>query len=338
MTSLLFLAIVVSFIASYFGLIGWIKKSRNIGILWEDMNKFNSPRNVVSSGGVVVVIAFVLGVLTYVAIRTFSMSAIDSVTVEIFSLLSVILIVGFMGTVDDFMGWHHGGLAMWIRMVLAFVAAVPLVVINAGQNSVLLPFFGQVNLGLIYPLFLIPLGIAATTTVYNFLAGMNGIESGLGILITIFLSYVAYITGSPWLSLIGLCMTAALIAFWFFNRNPAKVFPGNALTSAVGALIGCMAILGNFERIAVVVFIPFIIEMILKIRGRFALKNGKWPQSFGEPQRDGSLKLKYGKIYGMTHFSIWFLSKLKKRVYEDDVVYFIYIIQILFILIAFLML
>jgi len=302
------------------------------------MNKFGKPKNVAGSGGIVVIIGFVLGVLTYIALRTFAMGQTDGINVEIFALLAVILIVGFMGTVDDFLDKYKGGLSQWIRIVLAFVASIPLVVINAGHDSISIPFIGLVNLGLIYPIILIPLGIAATTTVYNFLAGFNGLEAGLGMMILTFLSYVAYVHDAAWLALIGLCMVVALFAFWLFNKNPAQVFPGNTLTSAVGALIGGMAILGNFEKVAVIVFIPFIIEMILKIRGKIELNNGKWPHSFGEPQKDGGLKLKYGKVYGLTHFSIWFLSKLKRKVTENDVVYFIYIIEILFILTAFLML
>lgn len=332
MVSFLFLAIIVSFVATYLGLIGWIKKCKGIGLLWEDMNKFGKPKNVVSSGGIVVVIGFVLGVLTYIALRTFTMHQADGINVEILSLLSVILIVGIVGIVDDFLGWHRGGLAQWIRIVLALIASVPLIVINAGQSTMNLPFLGAVNFGLIYPLILIPVGIAATTTVYNFLAGFNGLEAGLGMMILTFLSYVSYINGASWLALIGLCMVVSLFAFWLFNKNPARVFPGGSLTYGVGALIGCMAILGNFEKVAVIVFIPFIIEMILKLRGKLKI------QSFGEPQKDGGLKLKYGGIYGLTHFSIWFLSKMKNRVTENDVVYFIYIIQIIFILIAFLML
>ena len=172
------------------------------------------------------------------------------------------------------------------------------------------------------------------TTVYNFLAGFNGLEAGQGILIVGFLSCVAYITGTHWLSLVGLCMVASLGAFWIFNKMPAKVFPGDIMTYSVGALIGAMAILGNFERIAFIVFIPYVIEMILKVRGKIELKDGKFPKSFGIPKKDGSLDLPYKKIYGLTHFSIWFLKKFKKRVFEDDVVYFIHIIQILFILFA----
>jgi len=328
-------AIVVSFIVTFFGLTSWIVKCRKVNLVWEDMNKFGKPKNVAGSGGIVVLIGFLFGVLFYIAIRTYITGRVDNVTLSIFSLLTVITIAGITGLVDDFLGWHRGGLSAKVRILLAFTAAIPLIVINAGESAVNLPILGNVNLGWVYPLILIPVGIAATTTVYNFLAGFNGLEAGLGVMVIGFLSYVSYITGSAWLAVIGLCMVAALIAFWIFNKTPAKVFPGDVLTYSVGALIGAMAILGNFEKIAFVVFIPFIIEMILKVRG--GMKPPR-KQSFGIPQKDGSLKLPYEKIYGLTHFSIWFLSKFKKKIYENDVVYFVYLIQFIFIIIGLLML
>jgi UDP-N-acetylglucosamine--dolichyl-phosphate N-acetylglucosaminephosphotransferase len=332
---LLSLAVVISFLVTYFGLRSWIIKCKKVNLVWEDMNKFGKPKNVAGSGGIVVLIGFLLGALVYVAIRTFLTGRLDIVTLNIFSLLTVITIAGITGLVDDFLGWHKGGLSAKVRILLAFIAAIPLIVINAGESTIALPFFGSVNLGLIYPLILIPVGIAATTTVYNFLAGFNGLEAGLGVLVIGFLSYVSFVTGSAWLALVGVCMIVSLLAFWIFNKTPAKVFPGDVLTYSVGALIGTMAILGNFEKVAAIVFIPFIIEMILKVRG--GMKPPR-KQSFGIPQKDGSLKLPYDRIYGLTHFSIWFLSKFKKKVYENDVVYFIYLIQFIFIIIGLLML
>jgi len=125
-----------------------------------------------------------------------------------------------------------------------------------------------------------------------------------------------------------LCMVAALISFYLFNKFPAKVFPGDILTYSVGALIAGMAILGNFEKIAIFIFIPYAIEVVLKSRGK--LKK----QSFGIPNEDGSLEMPYDKIYGMTHLSIFILKKFKKKVYEKDVVYFIFAIQIVICLLA----
>ena len=327
MNPLLFLTIIVSFFVAVIILPLWIKKCKKVGLLWEDMNKFSHPKNVASSGGIVVVMAFVLGVLTYVAIKTFVFGA-DGSNLEIFSLLSVILILSIVGLVDDLLGWQHGGLSVSFRLVLAIIASIPLIVINVGNPTMSIPFFGIINVGIFYAILFVPIGITGATTTYNMLAGMNGLEAGQGIIILSFLSFVAYFTGSAWLSIIGLSMVGALIGFYFFNKYPAKVFPGDILTYSVGALIACMAILGNFEKIAIFVFLLYIIETFLKVRGK--LKK----QSFGKPNQDGSLEMPYDKIYGMTHLSIFILKKFKNKVYEKDVVYFIYALQIILCIVA----
>lgn len=322
------ISILISFISTLIFLPYWIKRAKQVGLLWEDMNKYQRSKNVASSGGIIVVMSFIFGVLSYLAIRTFL--NLDEISLEIFSLLSVILILAIVGLIDDLLGWKNGGLSARFRLFLALIASIPLVVINAGIHTIDFPFFGVIDLGIIYPLILIPLGVAGAATTYNFLAGFNGLETSQGIIIISFLSLVAYLTGSSWLALIGLIMIASLIVFYYYNKFPAKVFPGDILTYSIGALIAIMAILGNFEKIAVFVFIPYIVEIILKLRGKLKM------QSFGKPNPDGSLEVPYSKIYGLEHLSIFLLKKIKKegKVYEKDVVYFINFIQIIFVLLA----
>lgn len=330
MEYLLLISILISFLLTVLLLPKWIRICRNIGLMWEDMNKFGHPKNVASSGGIVVVMAFTLAVLSYIALKTFVFGG-TNMALEIFALLSVILILGIVGLTDDLLGWKNNGLSKRIRLLLAIAASVPLVVINAGTHSMSLPFFGSVDFGILYPLFIIPLAVVGVSTTYNFLAGYNGLESGQGVLILSFLSFVAYITGSAWLAVVGLCMVAALIGFYIFNKVPAKVFPGDIMTYAIGALIAGMAILGNFEKIAAVVFVPYIIEVVLKLRG------GLEKHSFGIPKKDGTLDMPYDKVYGLEHFAIFVLNKFG-RATERKVTYLIHALQILFILIAFLML
>ncbi|HKZ33982.1 MAG TPA: glycosyl transferase family 4 [Candidatus Nanoarchaeia archaeon] len=328
---LLLLSLAISFFLTFFTLPFWIRKAKGVGLVWEDMNKPGHPKNVAGSGGIVVVIAFVIGILYYVAVRTFIFEDINSVSLEIFSLLSVVLILAIVGIIDDMFGWRNKGLSRRSRIFLAFVASVPLVVINAGSSMVNVPFFGNMDLGILYPLVLIPIGIAGATTTYNFLAGFNGLEAGQGILILGFLSYVAYITGSAWLALIGLIMVASLVGFLYYNKYPAKVFPGDSLTWSIGALIAGMAILGSFEKIAIFIFTPYIIETVLKSRGKLV------KHSFAKPNKDGSLEMPFKKIYGLEHAAIYVLKRLKpsKKVYERDVVYLIHGFQIFMIILAF---
>jgi UDP-N-acetylglucosamine--dolichyl-phosphate N-acetylglucosaminephosphotransferase len=327
---LLIISVMISFLLAILLLPKWIRICRKIGLVWADMNKFGHPKNVASSGGVIVVMAFTMGVLSYIALKTFIFGGTIH-SLEIFSLLAVVLILSIIGLTDDLLGWKHKGLPIKLRISLAIMASIPLVVINAGTHEMVFPFFGVLSLGLIYPLLIIPLAIAGVSTTYNFLAGFNGLESGQGILILGFLSFVSYITGSPWLAIVGLCMVGALIAFYYFNKVPADVFPGDIVTYAVGALIAGMAILGNFEKIALVVFIPYIIEVILKLRGR--LKK----HSFGVPDKYGNLKKPYDKIYGLEHLAIIILNRYG-RATERKVTYLIHAFQIIFILIAFFML
>jgi UDP-N-acetylglucosamine--dolichyl-phosphate N-acetylglucosaminephosphotransferase len=242
------------------------------------------------------------------------------------------MIAGIIGFVDDIFGWAHGGLSARLRVFLVLIAAIPLMVINAGSSIVSVPFIGLVDFGLIYPLLIIPIGIIGATTAYNFLAGFNGLETGQGIIIISFLSLIAYMVGLNWLTLIGFCMVAGLIAFLIYNWFPARVFPGDVLTYSIGALIACLAILGNFEKLAVFIFIPYILEFFLKLRG------GLKKSSFGKPQEDGSLELLHDKIYGLEHLEIYILKRAKpsRKVYEKDVVFLIFGFQIFVCLLGFL--
>ena len=325
---LIFLPILISLFVTLFVLPKWISICKRTVMLWEDMNKPGHPKNVASSGGIIVTMSFVLSVLTYLAFRTFFRVDLQ-INIEIFALLTSILIFAIIGLTDDLLGCKNGGLSKRVRIILALVASIPLVVINAGNGSLSIPFLGTLNLGLLYPLLIIPLGIGIAATTFNFLAGFNGLEAGLGAIVLTFLSYVSYVNGKPWLAFIGLLMVIPLFIFYFFNKVPAKVFPGDILTYSVGSLIAIMAILGGFEKIAVFVFIPFIIEIILKSRG------GLKKQSFGLPQKDSSLKMPYPKVYGLTHLSILILSKFKSKVYEKEVVYLIFSFQILIIILAY---
>ncbi|MCK5624632.1 glycosyl transferase family 4 [Candidatus Pacearchaeota archaeon] len=322
MEPLLLFTIFISFFCTFLAMPFWIKKAKQIGLVWEDMNKLNHPKNVAGSGGLIVVFGFLLGVLLYIAIRIFYFKDGGDITSYLFVILAVLLISSIVGIVDDLFGWQKGGLSAKSRLFLILFAAIPLMVINAGESSIL-----GFELGILFPLIVIPLGVVGATTTFNFLAGYNGLEAGQGILILSALAFVTFITGNSWLSVVALCMVAALLAFYIFNKYPAKVFPGDVMTYAVGALIACIAILGNIEKIALFFFIPYLLETVLKLRGK--LKK----YSFAKVNEDGGLDMPYNKIYGLEHLAIKILKKTKqgKKINEKEVVYLIYGFQLIII-------
>ncbi|MEK6873862.1 MAG: glycosyl transferase family 4 [Nanoarchaeota archaeon] len=324
----LIIPLALSFIIVILIIPTWIKKATSIGLIWEDMNK-SQKTYVAGSGGLIVLLGFIIGILFYVAYRVFFLNQENHFLVEIFALLTVILILGGIGLIDDLLGWRHGGLNRRTRILLVAVASIPLIAINAGRSIITLPILGNVDLGIIYPVLIIPIGIIGAVTTFNFLAGFNGLEAGQGIIMLTALSIVSYLTGNSWLTVIALCMVAALCAFLFFNYPPAKIFPGDSLTYSVGGLIAIMAIIGNFERIAVFFFIPYIIETGLKLRGKLV------KQSFGKPDSQDNLNLKYNKFYSLNHIAIWLLNKTKFKANEERVTILLWTFQIMIILLGF---
>jgi UDP-N-acetylmuramyl pentapeptide phosphotransferase/UDP-N-acetylglucosamine-1-phosphate transferase len=165
MEPILLLSIFISFFSALIFLPIWIKKCHQVGLLWEDMNKspLGKVKNIASSGGLVVVMAFLFGVLSYIAIRTFFLGDTGQ-NLQIFSIISSISILAIIGLVDDLLGWKNGGLSPRFRIFLVLSASIPLIVINVGTHQVFLPFLGKINLGILYTFLIVPIGILGATT------------------------------------------------------------------------------------------------------------------------------------------------------------------------------
>ncbi|MDP3881837.1 MAG: glycosyl transferase family 4 [Nanoarchaeota archaeon] len=321
---LLIIPIIFSFFVTLFILPFWMRKARQIGLVWDDMNK-TGKQKVAGSGGIIAILGFLVGALLFIAYTRFYLKSADNL-IEILALLLVIVILAVIGFIDDLLGWQHGGLSRTSRLILFIIASIPLMVINAGKHIVAFPFIGIIDLGILYPLILIPVGITGAAATYNFLAGFNGLEAGQGIILLSAVGFVAFFTGNSWLTIICLCLIAALIAFLLYNFCPAKTFPGDSLTLVIGGMIAIVAILGDFEKIAVFFFIPYIIETVLKSRGKLV------KHSFGIPKEDGSIGLRYPEVYGLTHAGIYLLEKAGMKATEKKVVYLIWGFQIIVIL------
>ncbi|MDI6737293.1 MAG: glycosyl transferase family 4 [Nanoarchaeota archaeon] len=306
----------------------WIKRAHRAGLTGKDMHKADG-RQVANLGGLVVIFGFLFGTLAYIAIDTFVIAHTNIQTyvqrdLGIMAGLVAMLILTILGLADDILGWKLG-LRQWQKPILALLAAVPLAVVNAGQTTMALPLIGRIDIGIIFPLVVIPFAVSGAANGFNMLGGYNGLEAGMGILILSALAYFTWINQYSHIAVMALCMVFALLAFYIFNRCPAKVFPGNVLSYPLGGLIAIVAILGNMERIAVVLFLPFFAEFVLKLRGGFR------KESFAKIRYDGSLDAPYPKIYGLEHLAIRILQQFKRRVFEWDVTHLIFAFEILLI-------
>ncbi|MCD6476994.1 MAG: glycosyl transferase family 4 [Candidatus Aenigmarchaeota archaeon] len=303
--------ILFAFFGTLFLIKKWIFVAKNINLVGKDMNKYNKP-SVAEGGGIVIMIAVVFSIMLYIFFKTFLLGN-ETNMINIFSVLLTIMLAGFIGFMDDVLGWLKG-IRQKTKVLLTVSIAFPLVIVNAGHSIINIPILGLVDFGILYPLLIIPIGIIGAANGYNMLAGYNGLEAGLGVIIVGTLTCISFLNGYLWLTMIGMIAVSSLIAFLLFNWYPAKIFPGDSLTYMIGALIAAMAIMGNMQTIAVVLFIPFICDLILTSRSKFKAV------AFAKVNKDNSLTLPYKKIYDLTHLVIFLLSKVKKKVYEQDVV------------------
>lgn len=315
----------LSFFSTFFLTKRWVRSAEEAKLLGRDMNKYEKTF-VSRSGGIAVALVICFSLLSYIFLKTFYWKTATHL-VEAFAISATVLLAGFIGFTDDILGWKQG-LTQFQKFLLTIPIALPLMVINAGHSVMEFPLLGAIDFGVIYPLLLVPVGIIGAANGFNLLAGYNGLEAGMGFIIFTTLGITGLIVEKYWISLIAFIVSASLLGFLYFNWYPAKVFPGNSFTYSIGALIAAIAILGDMERLAVWLFLLYFIEGLLYFRARIIDKVGD-VQAFAKPNEDNSLEMPYKKIYDTTHFAVWFLKKVKEKVYEKDIVGFLLFIQFL---------
>ncbi len=309
----LLIACLATFVATPF----LLNRLRQRGITGKDINKKNQP-DIPEMGGIAIWMGFCLAILVGIFAQTY-LHAIEFSFGHLMAGTLTILIVGFIGVVDDLIGWRRG-LRQYQHALLPVFAALPLMAIKITNSPFALPLVGAlpaqfaiplvgtVSFGLLYSLVFVPIGVTGASNATNMLAGLNGLEAGLGILIMATLLGISATNGMVEAALIAAAIMGALIGFIIYNWHPAKVFGGDSLTLMVGAGIATVSILGNMEKIGVMLMALYFIELVLKARTRFQ------GESFGEPQNDGSLAAPK-KTQSLTH-----VVMRTGRLREDQVV------------------
>lgn len=270
LTEVLLGSILISFLAAFTTTPFIIRNSIKAGIVGADRNK--KGEKIPEMGGIAIVAGTSLGILAAIALG-FNLK-LDILV--LLAALSTVVIMGILGIIDDLYA-----LEKKVKAPIPFIASVPLSAVRAGTRSVNIPTIGTIGFGPIYPLVIVPLGIGGASNAFNMLAGLNGLEAGMGAVISLAVFIAAYVKGSYEAMIISSSLFAACAAFLFFNKYPAKVFPGDVGTYTIGATIASAAVIGNLEFFGLMLFLPYFLEFALKARGRFSgqsfgeLKNGK---------------------------------------------------------------
>jgi UDP-N-acetylglucosamine--dolichyl-phosphate N-acetylglucosaminephosphotransferase len=188
-------------------------------------------------------------------------------------VLSVVLIAALIGVVDDLIP-----LRQITKAILPIFIAVPLIAVRAGDTTIAFPFIGSIDLGIIYSLVLIPIGVTGAANAVNMLAGFNGEVSGVGFVAVGSLAIIAYHVHDTAAFLILVAALGALLATIYFNWYPSKIFIGDVGTLSIGAIIASAVIIGNFELAGLVIIIPYALDFLIKAKNRFPTSSyeGSW--------------------------------------------------------------
>jgi UDP-N-acetylglucosamine--dolichyl-phosphate N-acetylglucosaminephosphotransferase len=317
---------IIALLTTIFATRWFIRYARVIGLTVKDQNKEDTPL-IPLSGGLAVMAGLFMGINVFIFFDTFLGNNFDpylggKALTFLFAALTSIIMITFVGFVDDLMvrkdKESSAGLKQWQKPLLTLVAAIPLMVVNVGITTLQIPFLGRVDVGILYPLVLVPIGVVGAANMVNMLAGFNGLESGMGLVYTGMLSLYAFFNGRNTAALIAFMTFCALLAFFYFNKFPAKIFPGDSLTYLLGGVIASVAIIGNIEKAALIASIPFLVEALLKWRGGFNVK------SFGY-YKDGKIHSHHDKIYSLPH-----LFTITGKFTERQVVNFLILIELFF--------
>ncbi len=240
------------------------------GIVGKDIHKLTKPEVPPEMGGLALLI---------------SIGVVSSLIKPEIGL--VFLLFGIVGIIDDLTALKQSH-----KVALSLIVASPVMFFDIPRYVDVFGF--PLNLGVIYPIVAL-LYVVGSANLVNMLAGFNGLEVGTSAIALAFLGVLTDGTARE-LALIG---TAAALGFLWWNRYPARVFPGDTGTLSLGALIGLVAVVGKVEAYGgAVLLIPHFLDFVIKAVGgvRFGVrKHGRT-----EVLPDGTLKAPpYPSFLGM---------------------------------------
>ena len=294
-----------SFIITFFFTKILVPRLKRFNITGRDVNKPDRPE-VAEMGGIAIVAGFTAGVLLAIFFNTF----LDFEFNLVYVLAAVITIhsLALIGIVDDLLD-----VPQYVKAFLPLVAAVPLVAVSAaGSTSMNIPFTGDVDLGILYIIVLIPIGVAVASNLSNMFAGFNGLEAGVGSVIFAVMAFLAIANNSVEAAILFIPVLGALLAFLCYNKYPAQVFPGDVGNLTIGAVLASGVIIGNMEAAGALLMILYVADFFIKAYNRFP--SSKWWGDY----RMGKLYPLEGKVRGLPQL----VMKLFNGISEKNLVLF----------------
>ena len=261
----IFIPLIISFILAY--LLGKIlipilhRMKYGQSIREEGPKAHMKKQGTPTIGGLIFIIATTIVTILYSAfyVKSFNNSAIV--------LLLIFLAFGFVGFLDDYLKIKRKknlGLKAYQKMVLLMMITLFIYFFTNDTTGAILrvPILNiNIELSYLYLPFLFVYFTGVTNAV-NLTDGLDGLATTVTIIVLIFLFLVSFISGNVDAGIFAFILVGALMAFLFFNINPAKVFMGDTGSLALGGAIAGIAFVLGIELVLIVAGIIYVIETL----------------------------------------------------------------------------
>jgi len=239
---------VIAFIFTYILAKPYMRKARKQGLIAKDMYKPGQPY-IPTAGGLVILAGTLLS-LVLMFFMGFNM-------IPMLIFYFIILTFSFYGLADDLLGFKMRSHKVWILFFLALPIALMVTdtVLNIGGISW--------ELGWFFAFIIAPIYVLVVPNLLNTHSGFNGLSSGLAVLMMFFAGLKSFFeSGFTYLPLL-IPVFAATLAYWFYNKYPAKMFEGNIGPFFYGGALGAFLIIANLEWFGFIMLIPHSINILL---------------------------------------------------------------------------
>ncbi|MDP2104998.1 MAG: phospho-N-acetylmuramoyl-pentapeptide-transferase [Desulfobulbaceae bacterium] len=240
------------------------------------------------------------GVLILAALTITTLLWVNLTNPHVWIVLLVTLWFGLIGSYDDYRKIKKNnsrGLSARGKLLLQIVGAAAAGIAVYKQpgfsGELFLPFFKHLTVPLAwgYVLFIVLVVVGASNAV-NLTDGLDGLVSGPVVItsaVYLVFSYLAghatlaaylqipFVVGAGEIAVFCGAMVGACLGFLWFNAFPAQVFMGDTGALALGAGLGCVAVMIKQEILLVLVGGIFVMEalsVILQV-GYFKMSGGK---------------------------------------------------------------
>jgi phospho-N-acetylmuramoyl-pentapeptide-transferase len=207
------------------------------------------------------------GIMFIVAIVITSLVITPKVTGILMVAIITTIGYGFIGFLDDTLKIKRKknlGLRAYQKLIgqiiLAFILSYFAYVSKDIGSLVHIPFTSSmVDLGVWYIPFMI-FTIVSTVNGVNLTDGLDGLASGVTVIISVFFAVVAYSIGNNDLSIFCGALVGSLLGFLKYNSYPAQVFMGDTGSLALGGAISALAVLMKMPFIILIVGAIYVAE------------------------------------------------------------------------------